>query len=253
MKEIIKVEYLSKVYASYKGSKEVQALRDCSLHVYEEEFVAIMGPSGSGKTTFLNIVSGLDKATSGKITVNKTVITDLKQEDMTLFRREYMGYIFQDFNLMDSLTIEENIGLPLILNHVDPKIVNEKVDALLEVFQMKEIKGKYPYYISGGQKQRVAAARAIIHQPYVCFADEPTGNLDSKSSRNVMNLLKEMNEQQKTTIVMVTHDPFAASYCKRIIFIKDGEVSFEMNRKGNRKEFFDQILDTMSILNGEQE
>ncbi|MGL4363530.1 MAG: ABC transporter ATP-binding protein [Cellulosilyticaceae bacterium] len=251
MNQIITTDNLTKIYGTFKGAKEVTAIKDINLSIKKGDFVGIMGPSGSGKTTLLNILSGLDKATSGTIEIEKSNMTKMSKDELILYRRKNIGYIFQDFNLMDSLTVKENIGLPLILDHIAPKIIDEKVNTLMKFFDIEDLSDKYPYHISGGQKQRVAAARALVNDPVVCFADEPTGNLDSKSSKNVMNMLTKMNKEKMATILMVTHDAFAASYCKRIIFIKDGEIHFEIKSSGDRKEFFDKILEAQSILGGE--
>lgn len=251
MKEIIYSENLIKTYASYKGAKEVMALDGVNLSINEGEFVGIMGPSGSGKTTLLNILSGLDCITSGKVTIGGKDISKMKKDDLTLYRRQNIGYIFQDFNLLDSITLKENIALPLILDKKLPKEIDKKVSELMSFFGISDIADKYQYHISGGQKQRVAGARALVNDPVVCFADEPTGNLDSKSSKNIMTMLSEMNEKRGSTILMVTHDAFAASYCKRIIFIKDGRINVEIRSSGDRKAFLDKILEVQSIVGGE--
>lgn len=251
MKEIINVNSLSKIYRSFKGAGEVTALGGISLSVNEGEFIGIMGPSGSGKTTLLNVMSGIDHATSGEVIIDGKDISKMKKDDLALYRRRKIGYIFQDFNLLDSLSLKENIALPLILDNTSPEEVNRRVNELMDFFEISDLKNKYQYTVSGGQRQRVAAARALVVNPAVCFADEPTGNLDSKSSENIMEMLTEMNKQRNATILMVTHDAFAASYCKRIIFIKDGKVNLQINRAGDRKTFFDKILETQSIVGGE--
>lgn len=251
MKEIINVENLTKTYRSYKGVKEVTALDGISLTVMEGEFIGIMGPSGSGKTTLLNVLSGIDTATGGEIVIDGNNIAKMKKDDLALFRRRAIGYIFQDFNLLDSLTLKENIALPLILDKVSPDEINRRVHELMGFFGISELADKYQYTVSGGQKQRVAAARALVASPAVCFADEPTGNLDSKASANIMQMLTDMNERRNASILMVTHDAFAASYCKRIIFIKDGKVNLQIVRAGDRKAFFDKILETLSVVGGE--
>lgn len=231
MTEIIKIENLTKVYESFKGAGEVTALDNVNLSVSKGEFLGIMGASGSGKTTLLNILSGIDKSTSGKVLIDNQDIATMKDDKLALFRRQNIGYIFQDFNLLDSLTLKENIALPLILDKKAAKEIEQQVQELMEFFGIGELGNKYPFHISGGQKQRVAAARALVNQPAVCFADEPTGNLDSKSSSSVMNMLTQMNSERESTILMVTHDPFAASFCKKIIFIKDGKIHAELNRE----------------------
>lgn len=249
--EILRVNNLTKVYSSYKGAKEVNALKGLNLTVDKGEFVGIMGPSGSGKTTLLNILSGVDKGTSGEIFIEDKEISKLKKDKLALFRRKKIGYIFQDFNLLDSLTLEENIGLPLILDKKNPHDIENRVGELMNFFYIGELKKKYPYHVSGGQKQRVAAARALINNPAIIFADEPTGNLDSKSANSIMETIKKMNDEIQSTVLMVTHDPFAASFCKRIIFIKDGAIKMEITSNGDRKKFFDKILEVQSVIGGE--
>ncbi len=253
MKEIIKVENVTKVYSAFKGAKEHKALDEISFEIAEGEFVGVMGPSGSGKTTLLNILAGIDRLTTGSVYIDNQNIADMKDESLSKFRRQKIGYIFQDFNLLDSLTLKENIALPLILDKKPANEIDQKVKGLMEFFGIEELSEKYQFHISGGQKQRVAAARALVNDPAVCFADEPTGNLDSQSSRNVMEMLTEINEKRGSTILMVTHDPFAASFCNKIIFIKDGQLNFVVNKdkSKSRKEFFDQILELQSTLGGE--
>lgn len=249
--EILKVENLTKVYNSYKGAKEVTALGRINLIIRQGEFVGIMGPSGSGKTTLLNILSGIDKGTSGQVSISNRDISKMKKDELALFRRKNIGYIFQDFNLLDSLTLKENIGLPLVLDKKNPKDIENRVDELMNFFNIGDLKKKYPYHISGGQKQRVAAARALINDPEIIFADEPTGNLDSKSANSIMSTISKMNNEINSTVLMVTHDPFAASFCKRIIFIKDGKIVMEIASSGDRKKFFDKILEVQSVIGGE--
>lgn len=250
--DIITISHLVKIYNAYKGAKEVTAIDQVNLSVEKGDFVGIMGPSGSGKTTLLNILSGVDKATSGEVIIDGKDITKLTKDEMALFRRGKIGYIFQDFNLLDSLTLQENIALPLILDKLAPKEIEDKINPLMKFLGIYELKNKYPYHISGGQKQRVAAARAIANEPAVIYADEPTGNLDSKSANNLMNTIRSLNEELHSTILMVTHDPFAASFCKRIIFIKDGIIEMEIRSSGDRKSFFDKILEVQSVIGGER-
>ncbi|MDQ0089929.1 putative ABC transport system ATP-binding protein [Paenibacillus anaericanus] len=250
--DIITINQLVKVYNSYKGAKEVTAVNGINLAIEQGDFVGIMGPSGSGKTTLLNILSGVDKATSGEVIIDGKEITKLSKDQMALFRRERIGYIFQDFNLLDSLTLQENIALPLILDKLSPQEIDNKITPLMNFLGIYDLKDKYPYHISGGQKQRVSAARAIANDPAVIYADEPTGNLDSKSAHNVMTTLTTLNTQLNSTILMVTHDPFAASFCKRIIFFKDGNIEMEMRSPGDHKAFFDKILEVQSVLGGER-
>lgn len=250
MKNIIKVENVTKIYSSFKGATEYKALDEISFEINEGEFIGIMGASGSGKTTLLNILAGLDRPTSGSVSISGVDISKLKDSELAEFRRKKIGYIFQDFNLLDSLTMEENVGLPLILDGVDSKIVTEKTSNIMNYLGIEGLKDKYQFHISGGQKQRVATARALVNEPSVCFADEPTGNLDSKSSKQTLEMMAEINKEQKATILMVTHDPFAASYCSRIIFIKDGKVDLSITRDftKDRNKFFDQILEMQSTI-----
>lgn len=253
MNDIINVESLTKVYGSFKGAKEVHALQGVDLTVSRGEFIGIMGPSGSGKTTLLNILSGIDTATSGKVIIDGKAIDRLKKDELVIFRRKRIGYIFQDFNLLESLTLKENIALPLILDKMPPQEIENRVNELMNFFGISDLAEKYQYHASGGQKQRVAAARALVSDPAVCFADEPTGNLDSKSSANIMEMMTQMNTEKNCTILMVTHDAFAASYCQKIIFIKDGKINIQIQSSGDRKAFFDKILETLSIVGGDKE
>lgn len=249
--EILKVNGLTKVYASFKGAKEVSALNGLNFTINSGEFVGIMGPSGSGKSTLLNILSGVDKGTTGNVIINNNDISEMKKDKLALFRRKNIGYIFQEFNLLDSLTVEENISLPLILDKKDQSEIENSLNDLMNYFNILDLKKKYPYNISGGQRQRVAAARALINNPSIIFADEPTGNLDSKSANDVMTTIAKMNNEKSSTVLMVTHDPFAASFCKRIIFIKDGKIKMEITSEGNRKKLFDKILEVQSIMGGD--
>ncbi len=251
---IIRVENVTKTYASFKGAKEHKALDGISFEVKPGEFVGIMGASGSGKTTLLNILAGIDRLTTGSIFIDNKNIADMKDDELSKFRRQNIGYIFQDFNLLDSLTVKENIALPLILDKKPPKDIEKTVIELMEFLGIESLSEKYQFNISGGQKQRVATARALANKPKVCFADEPTGNLDSKSSKNVMEMLSEINQEKQSTILMVTHDPFAASYCSKIIFIKDGNLSLVVNKDNTktRKDFFNHIIELQSTLGSEE-
>ncbi|WMJ79731.1 ABC transporter ATP-binding protein [Clostridium sp. MB40-C1] len=249
MKEILKAKNLTKVYGA-KGNV-YQALNEIDLIVFEGEFVGIMGPSGAGKSTLLNIISTIDKPTAGYIVIDGDNITKLKGDKLSDFRRKKLGFIFQDFNLLDTLTIKENIALPLSLSKVSYKKINNSIEDITSKLGIYDLLEKYPYEVSGGQKQRVAAARALINRPSLILADEPTGALDSKSSRELLETLENLNKNDKSTIMMVTHDAFAASYCKRVIFIKDGKLYREIERTTSRKEFFQQIIDLTSMLGGE--
>lgn len=249
--EIIKIDNVVKVYNAYKDAKEAMALDGININIKDGDFVGIMGPSGSGKTTLLNMLSGVDKPTSGEIIIKDQSINDMGKDELALFRRKNIGYIFQDFNLLDSLTLKENIALPLILDKLNPNDVENRVKELMKLFDIYDLANKYSYNVSGGQKQKVAVVRALVNNPSVIFADEPTGNLDSKSTSNIMDAISNINKEIKSTVLMVTHDPFAASFCNRIVFIKDGKVKMEIASSGNRKDFFDRILEVQSVIGGE--
>ncbi|GED68165.1 ABC transporter ATP-binding protein [Brevibacillus reuszeri] len=245
--EMLAVKSLSKIYG---GKVTYRALTDIDFTIRKGEFVGIMGPSGSGKTTLLNMISTIDSPTSGAVLLNGTNPHQLKKKKLALFRRRELGFVFQDFNLLDTLTIGENIVLPLTLDGVDVTTIEEKLQALAAKLGIAEILEKRTYEVSGGQRQRAAIARAIIHTPSLLLADEPTGNLDSKSSRNVMETLEAINKSENTTMMMVTHDALAASYCHRVIFIKDGQLHNEMYRGESRQVFFQKIIDALSFLGG---
>ncbi|MFL0252222.1 ABC transporter ATP-binding protein [Clostridium neuense] len=249
--KVLECMKLTKIYDAYKKVGSVKALKGISFGVEEGEFLGIMGPSGSGKTTLLNILSGIDNATNGEVFIKGKNIIKMKRDELALFRRRNIGFIFQDFNLLESLTVKENIGFPMTVDKVKPEIIESKASELLNFLNLKEIENSYPYNISGGQKQKTAVARALAVNPSIVFADEPTGNLDSKSSRNIMDTFNKINEERKTTIVMVTHDPFAASFCTRIIFIKDGEIKLEINSDGDRRRFFDKIIEAEGAIGGD--
>lgn len=250
MEPILRIENIDKYYGN--KSNLTKALSHLSLNIDKGEFVAIMGASGSGKTTLLNCVSTIDRVTAGHIYVGKTDITKLKGNHLNRFRREELGFIFQDFNLLDTLTAYENIALALSIQKVSVKEIEKRVQAIAQALNITDVLDKYPYQMSGGQKQKVASARALITDPKLILADEPTGALDSHSSQMLLASLKKLNEQLQTTILMVTHDAFSASYASRVIFIKDGQIFNEL-RRGNqeRKQFFDQIIDVVTLLGGE--
>lgn len=248
MNDVLTAKNLKKVYGS-RGNVYT-ALHDIDLNIKKGEFVGIMGPSGAGKTTLLNIIATIDKPSSGTVSIDGENIVKMNEEKLSVFRRNKLGFIFQDFNLLDTLTVKENIILPLSLSKVDLKIIKQRLKEVSESLGIENILNKYPYEISGGQKQRTAAARAIISKPALILADEPTGALDSKSSTELLQALSNLNEKSQATIMMVTHDAFAASYCKRIIFIKDGLLFTELVRGGSRKEFFQKILDVLKTLGG---
>ncbi|MDP4177147.1 MAG: ABC transporter ATP-binding protein [Bacillota bacterium] len=252
--EVLNIKNLKKVYGSIFGGVKYPALNDINLKVESGEFVAIMGPSGSGKTTFLNVISTIDKPTSGSVTIEGKDITKLREPHLSSFRREKLGFIFQDFNLLDTMTLKENIVLPLALSKTPHDTINSRLEDISTKLGINEILNKYPYEVSGGQKQRAAAARAIITEPSLILADEPTGALDSKSSKELLNSLGYLNDKNKATILMVTHDAFAASYCKRIIFIKDGNLFNEIYRGDlSRKDFYQNILKILSVIGGDND
>lgn len=249
MSTILQVRNLEKFYKN-KGSV-TKAVNHISFDVQGGEYIGIMGASGSGKTTLLNCISTIDSVTAGQILVGETDITKLDRRSLARFRREKLGFIFQDFNLLDTLTARENIALALAIKGDDPETVDQKVQAVGEDLNIAEILEKYPYEMSGGQRQRVACARAIVTKPSLILADEPTGALDSKSAGMLLESFRMMNEKKNATILMVTHDAFTASHCKRILFIKDGKIFNELVRGGQeRKQFFDEIMQVVSRLGG---
>lgn len=250
MEPILKVEKIEKYYGN--KTSLTKAINNISFSVEKGEFVAIMGASGSGKTTLLNVISTIDRVTSGHIFVGEKDITKLKGNDLNRFRREELGFIFQDFNLLDTLTAYENIALALSIQNVGVDEIEKRVLEVAKELNIKETLEKYPYQLSGGQKQRVASARAIITNPKLILADEPTGALDSKSSRMLLERFTYLNEELLATILMVTHDAFTASYASRVIFIKDGKVFHEIRRGDKtRKEFFDSIIEVVTLLGGD--
>lgn len=250
MNEILKVEHIQKYYGNQ--GNVTKAIKDISFLVEKGEFLGIMGASGSGKTTLLNCISTIDTVSAGNIYLAGKAVTELKEQDLAKFRRENLGFIFQDFNLLDTLTIGENIALALTINHYPTDKIDEMVQTITKTLNIEEIREKYPYQVSGGQKQRCACARALITNPKLILADEPTGALDSHSAQMLLSTLQSVNQQFEATILMVTHDPFAASYTNRILILKDGEIFTEL-RKGNdsRKVFFDKILNVLTIIGGQ--
>ena len=250
MRTVLEVANVEKYYGN-KGSL-TKALDKISFEVQEGEFVGIMGASGSGKTTLLNCISTIDRVTSGKIIVNDMDITRLRGNHLNRFRREELGFIFQEFNLLDTLTAYENIALALSIQRVKPEKIAEKVEKTAKELDISSVLHKYPYEMSGGQKQRVACARAIITQPQLVLADEPTGALDSKSARMLLESFQYMNQKLGATLLMVTHDAFTSSYADRILFIKDGKLFNELHRgEDSRKEFFGRIIEVVTLLGGE--
>ncbi|MEA4852693.1 MAG: ABC transporter ATP-binding protein [Christensenella sp.] len=250
MSSILEVQDVTKVYGG--RGLTTNALNNISFDVAEGEFLGMMGPSGSGKTTMLNCISTIDSVTSGHISIDGTDITTLSEKQLSTFRREKLGFIFQDFNLLDTLTGYENIALALSICGIDYDMLKTRVNAIAEVLQIDDILHKYPYEMSGGQKQRVATARAIVTQPSLILADEPTGALDSRTSRTMLESFVQMNYEMDATLLMVTHDAFAASYCSRILFLRDGRIYDELIRKNEtRTEFFNKIIEVVSILGGD--
>lgn len=250
MSVLLDIQNIEKYYGN--KSNLTKAINDVSLQVQGGEFVAIMGASGSGKTTLLNLISTIDRVTSGHIYLEGEDITKLKGNALNRFRREELGFIFQDFNLLDTLTAFENISLALSIQNVKSKEIEKRVEEVAEKLNISEVLNKYPYQMSGGEKQRVASARAIVTNPKLILADEPTGALDSKSARMLLESLQYLNREIGATILMVTHDAFTASYAKRGVFIKDGRIFNELNRGSDtRKAFFDKIIDVVALLGGD--
>ena len=248
--EVLKVNNLKKYYGS--NNNITKALNNISFTVNDNEFLAIMGASGSGKTTLLNTISTIDTVTSGNIIINGIDITNLNEEELSNFRKENLGFVFQDFNLLDTLTIKENIALSLIINKEDKTKIDDLVLDISRKLGISDILSKYPYEVSGGQKQRCACARALINSPKLILADEPTGALDSRNARVLLETFKEMNEELKATILMVTHDAFSASFASRVLFIKDGKIFNEIIKgKKTRGEFYDEIIDVLTLLGGD--
>ena len=240
----------------YYGTKNniTKAVNQVSFTVEKGEFTGIMGPSGSGKTTLLNLLSTIDRVTAGHIYYGSTDITELDEDALSDFRKENLGFVFQDFNLLDTLTIEENSILAMSLHGKKKKETDEKVNAILKTLRITDIRNKFPNQVSGGQKQRCACARALINEPGLILADEPTGALDSRSAQMLLSTFCRMNEELGATILMVTHDAFSASYCKRILFLKDGEIFNELIRgKKSRREFLNEILDVLALTGGDSD
>lgn len=239
---ILLAKNIKKTYQS--GAHVAQpVLNDLSLTVENGEFLAIMGPSGSGKSTLLNILSTLMQPTSGSVTINGQDILAMNDKDMAKFRGQDMGFIFQNYNLIESLTVAENIALPLNLQKKAPKLTQERVQVVSELLNIQELRHKYPAELSGGQQQRVGAARALVHEPGLIFGDEPTGALDSENAREMMQYLTKINQEKLISILMVTHDPFSASFASRILFLNDGEIAGELVRVAqSRESFYQQIL-----------
>lgn len=250
MKPVLVVDKIQKYYGN-RGNI-TKAVDSISFTVEPGEFVGVMGPSGSGKTTLLNCISTIDTVTSGHIFINDKDITSLKKSSLSRFRREELGFIFQDFNLLDTLNAYENIALALTIQKVKPETIAKRVKEVAQKLNITDVLQKYPYQMSGGQKQRVASARALITNPSLILADEPTGALDSKSSRMLLDTMESLNQEFNATIMMVTHDAFTASYAHRILFIKDGKIFNELHRgNSSRKEFFARIMEVVTLLGGD--
>lgn len=247
---LLQVEYIEKYYGT--KTNITKALNKVSFCVEKGEFISIMGASGSGKTTLLKCISTIDTVTSGKILLDGEDITTIKEEDITAFRRDNLGFVFQDYNLLDTLTIEENIALPLTIKAMKPKEITRSVMDIAERLQIGDILPKFPYQVSGGQRQRCACARAVVTRPKLVLADEPTGSLDSKSAFRLLEVMEELNREMTATILMVTHDAFSASYANRILFLKDGKIFNEIWKgEKTRARFYHEILDVLSLLGGD--
>ena len=249
MNEVLKLEHIQKYYGN--GENVTKAIQDISFSVQEGEFVGIMGASGSGKTTLLNCISTIDTVSAGHIYLDGTDVTEINEKQIARFRRENLGFVFQDFNLLDTLTILENIALALTINKVPAGEIDGQVRETAGKLNITDILDKYPYQVSGGQKQRCACARAIINQPKLILADEPTGALDSHSSQMLLSTIQSINEDLGATILMVTHDAFSASYANRILFLRDGAIFTEIRKGGDsRRTFFEKILDVLTMMGG---
>lgn len=249
--QILSAKNISKVYGS-KKNKQYTALKNISFDVDQGDFVGIMGASGSGKTTLLNIIGSIDSPTNGALIMKQRDVSTLNKKQLATHRRKNIGFIFQDYNLLESMTLEENIVLPLVLSGKDKNEITARVQNIAKDLGITAVLDKYPYEVSGGEQQRAASCRALITNPSIILADEPTGNLDSKSGKQFLKLLEHINEKYNATILMVTHDAIAASYCHRILFISDGEIYNQLHAGDNRKEFYESIINVMSVLGGDE-
>ncbi|MPQ22125.1 ABC transporter ATP-binding protein [Carnobacterium divergens] len=251
MKKIVSVKDVTKIYGS-PNQEQTKALDEISFDVFEGEFVGIMGASGSGKSTLLNILSTLDKPTSGEVKINGEDVSKLKGNKLAKFRGKQVGFIFQDFSLLENLTAFENIAVPLSLQGENSKKIINKIQDVSKLLGIGDVLEKYPSQLSGGQKQRVASARALVTNPSILLGDEPTGALDSKSAKDVLNMMEKINKESGVSILMVTHDPFSASFCNRIVFIKDGKLHKEIKKnETKRDEFYNEILTNIGRLERE--
>ena len=249
---ILEVKNLKKIYTTRFGGNQVEALRNVNFSAEEGEYTAIMGESGSGKTTLLNILAALDKPTKGTVWLDGKDMSKIRETELSTFRRENLGFVFQEFNLLDTFSIKDNIFLPLVLSGKGHKEMEYRLAPIAEKLGITAILEKYPYEVSGGQKQRAAVARALITNPKLILADEPTGALDSASAKQLLSMLAELNEQDRSTILMVTHDPFSASFGNRVLFIKDGNLKKEIDKgQHNRNDFYQTILSEISAFGGE--
>lgn len=249
---VLNVRNVKKTYGSQSGAQSA-ALCGVSFSIEHGEFIGIMGPSGAGKSTLLNVIATIDTVSEGEIIIGEQNICNIKEPALSDFRRSKLGFIFQDYNLLDTLTLRENIALPLILSHQKATFIDIRVNEVAKTLGIEDVLKKYPYEVSGGQRQRASAARAMVNEPSLILADEPTGALDSKSATDLLRCMQGLNENHQATILLVTHDAFAASYCKRILFIKDGLLYREIRREGTRKEFYDAIIRVFSDLGGDSD
>ena len=251
MTDYLRVEDVEKYYGN--GSNVTKAVDRVSFRVEKGEFMGVMGASGSGKTTLLNLLATIDQVTAGHIYYETTDITELSEEDLSEFRKDNLGFVFQEYNLLDTLTIEENILLALTLQGGGREQIERECARMIKLLDLEEIRDKFPYQVSGGQKQRCACARALVNHPRLLLADEPTGALDSLSAQTLLETFASLNESMKATILMVTHDAFSASYCSRILFLKDGKIFYELIRgEKKRGRFLQEILDVLSLTGGEK-
>ncbi|GEN83115.1 bacitracin export ATP-binding protein BceA [Sporosarcina luteola] len=249
-KTVLHAQNIRKSYGTRGNVQEV--LKGIDLRVMEGEFVGIMGASGAGKTTLLNVLATIDRTTEGSILIGDSDISKMKDRELSAFRRDKLGFIFQDYNLLDTLTVKENILLPVSLGKMKKRVAEDQFKSIADILGIKELADKYPHEISGGQKQRTSAARALINKPSMVFADEPTGALDSKSASSLLGTLEDVNKQRGVTIMMVTHDPVASSYCSRVVFLKDGNIYSELYRGDKtRQAFFQEILKVQGVLGGD--
>lgn len=249
-KTVLHAQNIRKSYGT-RGNVQ-QVLKGIDLRVMEGEFVGIMGASGAGKTTLLNVLATIDRTTEGSILIGDADISKMKDRELSAFRRDKLGFIFQDYNLLDTLTVKENILLPVSLGKMKKRVAEDQFKSIADILGIKELADKYPHEISGGQKQRTSAARALINKPSMVFADEPTGALDSKSASSLLGTLEDVNKQRGVTIMMVTHDPVASSYCTRVVFLKDGNIYSELYRGDKtRQAFFQEILKVQGVLGGD--